>query len=617
MKQHLAMAILLLLAATAPGQPAGEPWLRAAPYADREATPQGGTFTTAVALDIAPGYHVNANPPSPKYLIPVTLTPEPAAGVRWDEVRYPPGKTFSPKWAAGETVAVYAGRTFLLVTGTVADDAPPGDLALRLKLGYQGCSETSCFQPASRELAATIRVVGKGEAAAPANAAIFAEAEKAFAAPAPGSSSAPPRSMSPASAASPAAAIHFEGETNLSATFEKGLAVYLFSLVGFGLLLNLTPCVFPLIPVTMTIFAQQGEHRPLKVLPLAVLYVVGLAATFTLVGVAAALAGESMGVVLQRPWGVLGVVAVLAIMMASTFGAFDIRLPSGAMGRLGARRGWAGALFMGLVMGLVASPCVGPFLIALITFVAIKGSVALGAVSFFATGLGLGIPYLFLGTFTGLINRVPRGGGWLLWTKRFMGMMLAGLILYFIRPYVAEAFFWPLVLAVFLFAAVYLALVEGLSRRPFSRAFWAARLATGAVILLAGILTYVWATAPHPEVQWTPWRPGGLEAAQAEKKPVLLYFGADWCAACREWHTGVFADAQVIKAGEPFARFYVDVTRPEGAVEAFARRYDAINPPAVIVFGRDGSVVKAYRNPPEAEAFAKVLAEAAAGTVGG
>ncbi|MCX5682105.1 MAG: thioredoxin family protein, partial [Planctomycetota bacterium] len=522
--------------------------------------------------------------------IPTVLAPEASGAVRWGTVRYPLARLFAPPWAEGEKLAVYAGRTLLLVEAQVADDAPTGETPLRLKLSYQGCDARSCYPPTSREVVVTVKIVEKGGAAVGANEALFREAID---------------NLAPAA---PPASIRFEGETDLSAAFERGLAGYLVSLLVFGLLLNLTPCVFPLIPVTMSIFSQQGESRPAKVLPLAALYVLGLAATFTLVGVLAALAGRSMGLVLQSPWGVLGVVAVLAVMLASTFGAFEIRLPSGAMGKLGARRGLAGSLFMGLVMGLVASPCVGPFLIALITFVAAKGSVLLGAVSFFVTGLGLGIPYIFLGLFTGLVNRFPRGGAWLIWTKRLMGLALAGLILYFIHPYIADAFFWPLVLATFLFAAVYLAILEGLSRRPFTRRFWAARLITGAVILAAGIMVYADATRERPEVSWTPWQAGALEKAAAEKKPVLLYFGADWCTACKEWHAHIFSDPGVVQESEKFVRIYADVTRPpEGAFKEFAARFQAINPPVVVLIGRDGQVQKAWRSPPQVPDFIAAL----------
>jgi len=615
MTRWIVFALLLAVAARpAAAESSPHPWLRAEACPDRSRVPQGGTLRIAVVLDIEGGYHVNANPPAQGFQVPTAVAGEPAGLLRWGAVRYPPGVPFAPPWAQGE-ISVYEGRAVILVEAQVADDAPPGQAALRLRLDYQGCDAATCYQPASRELVASVEVVEKGVAAEPANEAVFREAERVLGAAQP--AVVRPRVVAGPDAAAPAASVRFEGETDLAAALQKGLPAYLATLMLFGLLLNLTPCVFPLIPVTMAVFAQQGESRPARVLPLAALYVLGLAATFTLVGLAAALAGRRMGLVLQHPAGVLAVVAVLAVMMASTFGAFDIRLPSGAMGRLGARRGPAGALVMGMVMGLVASPCVGPFLIALITFVAARGDAVLGAASFFVTGLGLGLPYVFLGTFTGLVNRFPRGGGWLIWTKRLMGLALGGLILYFVRPFMAEEFFRPLVLGVFIFAAAYLALLEGWSRRPFTRRFRAVRLATGAAVLAAGILVYADAVRERPAVRWTAWQPGALEAAQAEAQPVLLYFGADWCIACREWEATVFAHPAVVAESGKLARIYVDVTRLEdGPRKALAGRYRAADPPVVIVLDRRGAVLKAWRSPPDAAAFAGALRQAAGGAGG-
>jgi len=267
---------------------------------------------------------------------------------------------------------------------------------------------------------------------------------------------------------------------------------------------------------------------------------------------------------------------------------------------------------MGMVLGAVAAPCVGPFLVALMAFVAAQRSVLLGAVSFFAVGLGLGVPYIFLGTFTGLVNRFPRSGGWLVWTKRLMGMALGGLILYFIRPFVRDEFFWPLVLGLFVFAAIYLGFLEGLARRPFSRRFWLVRMASALVILAAGAGLYGYATAERPEVAWEEWQPGALEAARADGQPVVLYFGADWCAECVAWHYRVFTDPEVVEASTDLARLHVDVTRlADGPKKDLARRFEAGNPPVVVVFGRDGRALRAWRDPPDAKVFAQALREAA------
>ncbi len=412
------------------------------------------------------------------------------------------------------------------------------------------------------------------------------------------------------------------------------MALPLLFLGGLGL--NLTPCVFPLIPITMNVFAQQGESRPLKVLPLALVYVLGLALTFTVVGVLAALAGQSLGLVLQTPWGVLGVAVVLAIMMASAFGAFDIQLPSGVMGKLGGRQGALGAGFMGMVMGAIAAPCVGPFLIGLITAVATFATehstaeaIPLGAGAFFVVGIGLGVPYIFLGTFTGLINRFPRGGPWLVWTKRLLALALGGLILYFLRPYVAPAMFWPMVLALFVFAGIYMGFIEGVSRRPFSKTFWTVRI-VAAVALLAGGMVFYATRAPEApaaapptaasraddgrHVAWTDWQPGALADAREAGRGVLLYFGADWCAECRVWKANLFTRPEVVEAADNLDRIYVDVTEnPTGEKAAFAERYRGRNPPAVIVFDTGGDVVKAWRDPPGVDPFVDALETAAKG----
>jgi thiol:disulfide interchange protein DsbD len=590
---------VLALAGWATASAAEDSWLSASACLNRDALPRGAAFRAAVVLDIGEGHHVNANPPSLDFQIPTVVAPAPNPAVRWGTVHYPAGEPLAASWAEGKAIRVYSGRAVIQVVGAVAADAPLGPTTLRLKLTYQGCDANTCYRPAERVLDAPARIVEAGAASSPANAQFFGAGAKT-----------PPAPGPPGSAGQP---IRFEGETDLAAAFERSITLYLATLFLGGLALNLTPCVFPLIPVTMTVFAQQGESRPARVLPLAILYVLGLAATFTVVGVAAALAGKSLGFVLQQPVGVLAVVIVLAAMMASTFGAFEISLPSGFAGRLGMRGGLPGAAFMGMVMGAVAAPCVGPFLLALITFTATTGSAALGAVSFFVTALGIGLPYVFLATFTGLINRFPRGGGWLIWTKRLMGLSLAGLILYYVDRFVDRAFFWPLVLALFIFAAAYLGALEGWSRRPFTRRFWTVRLATGAAILAAGVGTYLWATTERPEVEWAAWSPGLLEKAAAENKPALLYFGADWCIACKEWHASIFADPAVLAASRSIERIYVDVTNVEDAAKrTFAERYQATNPPAVIVLGRTGEVVAAYRNPPGVRAFVEALTRATA-----
>jgi len=647
--------------AAAPAEPQ-DAWLRASVTLDHDALARGSAFRAAVVVDLDAGYHVNANPPSHAFLIPLGVAPAPHAGIAWGDVHYPEGVAVEAEWA-DTPVRLYADRTVVFLEGAVADDAPLGPARLTFTLTYQGCDEKTCYPSAERTLEMATSIVSADAAPAPANQAIFAEAPHGQVAPLPSRDrslpsrdrSLPSRDRKGAAEALPPLApargsegasrdaaamppIRYEGEADV---LGGGLLLALPLLFLGGLALNATPCVFPLIPVTMNFFASQGESRPSKVLPLAGVYVLGLAATFAAVGVLAAVAGQSLGLVLQTPWGVLAVVAVLAAMMASSFGAFDIQLPSGAVGRLGGRRGLVGAAFMGMVMGAIAAPCVGPFLISLITAVAtfatahsVALAVPFGAAAFFTVGLGLGLPYVVLGGFTSLINRFPRGGGWLVWTKRLLGLGLGGLILYFLQPYLAPAMFRPMVLALFLFAAAYMGLLEGLSRRPFSRAFWTVRLVTAAALLAGGVWVYA-ATVPgafEPPAEaggdvrsgasveaadathlpWTPWRDGTVVDALGAGRGVLLYFGADWCTECRTWKSRLFTRPDVIAAAEPLARLYVDVTAPPAGPKAeFAEVCRGRNPPAVIVLDGGGRLVKAWRDPPDAASFVAALERAA------
>jgi thioredoxin:protein disulfide reductase len=291
---------------------------------------------------------------------------------------------------------------------------------------------------------------------------------------------------------------------------------------------------------------------------------------------------------------------------------------------------------MGMVMGAVAAPCVGPVLASLIAFIAdmaatasLGRAMAVGAAAFFVTGLGLASPYVVLGLFTGLINRFPRGGGWLLWTKRLMAMGLAVLILFYVQQYIDMEFYRLLVLTTFGFAAVYLGLLEGLERRPFTRRFLLVRLATGAALLVVGLYAYAsmgGAAAAGPEagagaragggIAWQTWEPGALQRAKDAGRPVLLDFTADWCVACKEWNAGLFSDPAVVRASVGLAAVEVDVTRLDaGPKKDFALRFGGHNPPLVVLIGRDGNVVGQWRAMPAVAEFVATM-ETAAGSDG-
>jgi thiol:disulfide interchange protein/DsbC/DsbD-like thiol-disulfide interchange protein len=227
-----------------------------------------------------------------------------------------------------------------------------------------------------------------------------------------------------------------------------------------GLALNLTPCVYPLIPITVGFFAQQAKERSGGTFGLAVTYVLGISVTYSVLGVVAAMTGQLFGSMLQSPI-VVGIISVVLIgLAASMFGLWELRVPAWAMRGAGGRSGAIGALIMGFMVGFVAAPCIGPFVLGLLTYVGQRGSALLGFVLFFALSMGLGFPYLLLGTFTGAVNRLPASGAWMLGIRKVFGVILVALAVYFLRPLVAHDLAGWLMASVLAIGGAYLLVVE-------------------------------------------------------------------------------------------------------------------------------------------------------------
>ena len=205
-----------------------------------------------------------------------------------------------------------------------------------------------------------------------------------------------------------------------------------------GMALNLTPCVYPMIPITVSYFGGQatkgGEGRG-RLLVHGLCYLLGLALTNSLLGVVASLTGGLMGAMLQNPIVLIVVAGVLVFFATSLLGLWEMRLPSGlTQAAAKSYTGYFGSLFMGITLGVVAAPCIGPFVLGLLTWVASMGSPWIGFVVFFTLSLGLGLPLFFLAMFSGQLEKLPRSGGWMIWVRKLMGWVLIGMAAHFIRP---------------------------------------------------------------------------------------------------------------------------------------------------------------------------------------
>jgi thiol:disulfide interchange protein DsbD len=360
-----------------------------------------------------------------------------------------------------------------------------------------------------------------------------------------------------------------------------------------GMALNLTPCVYPLIPVTVSYFGGQaakgGQGRG-NLVAHGLSYMLGLSVTNSVLGVFAALTGGLMGAMLQNPIVLIVVAMILILFASSLFGLWELRLPMG-LTRAASKSytGYFGSLFMGLTLGVVAAPCIGPFVLGLLTWVAGMGSPWLGFIIFFTLSLGLGVPLFLLAMFSGQIEKLPRSGGWMIWVRKLMGWVLVGMAVHFTRPILPGSLATILLAAVALAAGLHLGWID--KNQANFRAFpWLKSGVGVACLVLATFLVASWAVK-GPGVAWKPYSEGLLQEAQRKGVPVIIDFYATWCTPCRELEEVTFHDASIVnQAGGDFIMLKVDVTRGGDPVhERLLRDYGIKGVPTVVFIDRNGN----------------------------
>jgi len=355
-----------------------------------------------------------------------------------------------------------------------------------------------------------------------------------------------------------------------------------------GLALNLTPCVYPMIPVTVAFFSGQASGRIGYAVWLGVCYVFGIAVMYAALGMAAAKTGALLGSWLQQPIVLVGVAVLIVALALSLFGVYELRPPARLLQRLGeAKLGWLGAVGMGLAVGVVAAPCIGPFVLGLLTFVSRLADPVLGFGLFLVMGIGMGLPYLVLGVWANRVSQLPKAGVWMVWIKKALGIVLLGLALYFVRPLVEAGVFRWLMVAGGIGAGVYLGWLE--PSRLKGRLLWMRRVVGIACVGAALALVPARSGQAGPSIPWQPYQPAKLADATQQQRPVLIDVYADWCVPCVELDHVTFRHPKVIARLSQFVTLRIDATRdlpPEA--EALLNKYDVYGVPTVLVFDAHG-----------------------------
>jgi thiol:disulfide interchange protein DsbD len=563
--------------ALAQGRGSGPVFSASATWKDRAPAP-GGSAVLTVTVDVQEGWHVNSSTPLEDYLIPTQVRLDAAPGWTVSAVEYPEHRLAAFAFSEGP-VAVLEGR---FTVSVVVSRAEGSAAVARLQgtVEAQACNDRLCLAPSEVPFSADVDVAGVPAAQSPA-------------APVPAASSKPIPIASPSEpgeASSPAVVQPTSGAPEgLSDAFLGGSLLLQLALVFVaGLALNLTPCVYPLIPITVGFFAAQKRTERSKTVLLAVAYVLGMSVTYSALGVTAALTGRLFGAALQSPWVIGGIVVVLLALAASMFGAWEIRVPAWATRLSGGRAGVGGALVMGLAVGLVAAPCIGPFVLGLLTYVGQRQDPLLGFSLFFTLSLGLGLPYLVLGISTRALQSLPNSGAWMLGVRQLFGVLLVALAGWFLRPFFADPWGDRVFAGLLVVGGLYLLLVA----RPGHEQPWVDRVMrlASAAILAVGLLEFPAGARGGTELSWEPYDENAVAAAMASGRPVVLDFFADWCAPCKELDERTFSDPRVAAALGPFGRFKVDLTRGDDHASALQTRYRVSGVPTIAFFTRGSEV---------------------------
>jgi thiol:disulfide interchange protein DsbD len=296
-----------------------------------------------------------------------------------------------------------------------------------------------------------------------------------------------------------------------------------------------------------------------------------------------------MGAMLQSPVVLMVVAAVLLLFATSLFGFWELRLPSG-LTRAASKSytGYLGTLFMGLTLGVVAAPCIGPFVLGLLTWVAGMGSPWLGFIVFFTLSLGLGLPLFLLAMFSGQIEKLPQSGGWMLWVRKLMGWVLVGMAAHFLRPILPEPWAMIVLAVIALVAGVHLGWIDK-SQANFRAFQWFKTGVCVTCLVLTTFLVTSWAMK-GPGIAWKLYSGQTLQEAQRLEKPVIMDFYATWCTPCRELEDVTFHDPAVIKEAESrFVMVKVDLTKGGNELhERLLKEYEVKGVPTVVFLDRNG-----------------------------
>ena len=542
-----------------------------------------GPLLLAVVLDIRPGYHVVADPAQLRPMgdfkpfptrVRVSAAPD---GVVAEPARFPRAQPLQAEFSDTPLMS-FEGRTVVVVPLALSLPSPaPDDLGLVLAVEYQACAAAYCLMPQRLAVKATLPVARAGESVAPANPELFQAAQNG------------------AARRTPLRFDLFGASVEFDPASAPGLAAVLLLAAAGGFLLNLTPCVLPLVPVKIIRLSQGTDRRRGRTLGLCtlagvLLFWVGLGAV-----VSPASGFTSTHQLFQYPAFTLGVGAVIALMAVGMFGAYAVRLPARLYAFNPRQDTAAGAVGMGVLTAVLSTPCTAPFMGTAAAWAATQAP-AVTLATFAAIGAGMGLPYAVLAARPDWLRRVPKTGPWSELLKQVMGVFMLAAAAYFIgigaQTLSAETgadprlLWWP-VTGLCAVGGVWMGVgAARLAGTAAGRLAWGA--AGAAVVLLA--VAAAGGLSDSGPLRWVPYTPERFAAAERDRRPVVMVFTAEWCLNCKALEQSVWKDGEVARAitESGAVPMKVDLTAGNPAGRAKLREAGSLTIPLLLVTGSTG-----------------------------
>ena len=552
----------------------------------------GMSYPAKLIVEISDGWHINSASPNEDWLIAASIDFETNDFLSAHSIKYPVGTT---EQLGDKPFSVYSGLVEIPFTISVSENAPEGVTALTGGFTNQPCNDKECKAPNTIELLLSVEVSKNGEVGAVGNESDSKSADQPVMA---------------------------SEESELARLInEHGFWGYFLALgLAFitGLLLSFSPCTYPMVPITVSIFAgsERGMGRGFL---LSLFFVGSMAVVYGVMGLIVALVGGVFGAWLASPGVVITIAVVFVIFSLSMFGLYELNVPMWLRQKLGSKGkggGVAGTILMGAIAALVVSPCVGPFVAGILLYVATSGSPVLGFLILFVFAVGLGTLYILIGTFSSAINQLPGAGGWMETVKKFFGFVLLLMAIYFLRTIIPV---WVTALATSLLLIALGVFGGGLDRLTSDsvlfdrlRKFIGLVSTVVGIYLLLGLLLSEGFVFP-PASRWLPasgvvgndttkepivWVRDlnvGLARAKAENKPIIIDTWATWCANCRVLDEKTFHNADVARKAEQFVPIKVQLekagsTEVKAFMEQFGLKHYSL--PTTLLLDPDGNVRK-------------------------